>query len=102
MFDAYQAEVTKYTFIFFIKILVSLLGMLKLLFQTYWLTSRDPQFLNSWLLIAGSPPVILLSATNHAVYSGPPATADSASTAIWAGTENTADFSLALEPQMCH
>lgn len=31
----------------------------------------------------------LLSATNRPVYRGPPATADSANAAIWAGTEST-------------
>lgn len=38
--------------------------------------------------------LLMLSANNHPVYCGPPVTADSANAAIWAGTENTADFSL--------
>lgn len=46
------------------------------------------------------PTLLLLSTTNHPVYHGPPATADSANAAIWVGTESTTDFSLALNPQM--
>lgn len=44
--------------------------------------------------------LLLLSTTNHPFYCGPPATADSANVAIWAGTESTPDFKLGAECQM--
>lgn len=44
--------------------------------------------------------LLLLSAANHPFRPGPVATADSANTAIWAGTGSAADFSLGPLPQM--
>lgn len=58
----------------------------------------DKKFLPVSLLSASA--LLLLSTTNHPFYCGPPATAESANVAIWAGTESTPDFSLCPERQM--